>query len=239
MSNGALPQVVVCGGYRIPARHYASIVESFVAAGYGAPVVVEQLDVDDGETLGESAQRVLQRVGKGVVVLVGHSRGGAVALRAALSLKGRAMSLILVDPVDDGESSSISLAVSSPPSALPSRVLIISTPYAGASAFYHQNYESACAPAGRNGDSFASALGDCAVHLTLPNTGHLEFLDFRKDLAVSNLCGPSSKLAPETTRKLDKAVLRLLTDFAKTQGKGLELDLEELKEIDPQIIGLT
>jgi pimeloyl-ACP methyl ester carboxylesterase len=231
-SATTLPQVVVCGGFRIPARHYSSIVDSFVAAGYSSPVVIEQ--VDDGETLGESAQRALSSmVGKGAVILIGHSRGGAVALRIAFALQERAISVILLDPVDDRESSTINLAVASPSLFLPPRVLVISTPYAGASAFYHETYQSACAPAGRNGDSFAAALGDRAVHLTMPNTGHLEILDFRKDLAVSNLCGPSSKLAPEKTYQLDKAVLRLLPVFAQKKDKGA---LEELKLIDPEIM---
>jgi pimeloyl-ACP methyl ester carboxylesterase len=230
-SATTLPQVVVCGGFRIHARHYSSIVDSFVAAGYSAPIVIEQ--VDDGETLGESAQRALSlMVGKGAVILIGHSRGGAVALRVAFALQERAISVILLDPVDDRESSTVNLAVA-PSSFLPPRVLVISTPYAGASAFYHETYQSACAPAGRNGDSFAAALGDRAVHLTMPNTGHLEFLDFRKDLAVSNLCGPSSKLAPEKTYQLDKAVLRLLPVFAQKKDKGA---LEELKQIDPEIM---
>ena len=230
-SATTLPQVVVCGGFRIHARHYSSIVDSFVAAGYSAPIVIEQ--VDDGETLGESAQRALSlMVGKGAVILIGHSRGGAVALRVAFALQERAISVILLDPVDDRESSTVNLAVA-PSSFLPPRVLVISTPYAGASAFYHETYQSACAPAGRNGDSFAAALGDRAVHLTMPNTGHLEFLDFRKNLAVSNLCGPSSKLAPEKTYQLDKAVLRLLPVFAQKKDKGA---LEELKQIDPEIM---
>jgi pimeloyl-ACP methyl ester carboxylesterase len=127
---------------------------------------------DDTDTANDNTAAALHRDAAAVlarnakhasVVLIGHSRGGAVAAIAATDQNGmKSMKtpplLVLLDPVDTTPPTALPL-ISAPTSAThPPPVLVVSLPYGGYSSFYKTYYASACAPALRNGDSFAEAL---------------------------------------------------------------------------------
>ena len=126
-------------------------------------------------------------------------------------------------------------------STWPWPVLIISTPYGGSSSYYKVPYESACAPVGRNGDSFknifsgknvtsdsdsvvnigggqlTSTVGTAGVnldeknekndlnlskvvHVVLPDVGHTQLLDRRKESAIGSVCAGNEKISDKDVR---------------------------------------
>ena len=226
--------VVVVPGYQIPPSCYSALAHTTEA---------EIIHVDDATTISGSAQALLARLSsskKQEVVLLGHSRGGAVAVAAAAAPHTPVCGLILIDPVDDDATST--LLSSAALVACP--VLILSTPYAGASSYYRKPYVSVCAPAGRNADTFFDRLKNRTASTTLvvlPKLGHLALLDdsAAQSLPTANLCGPAVNRARIGTndeeRALKARVLRLIAEFASSRGE--QRDVEELgRQIDNDVL---
>lgn len=125
------------------------------------------------------------------IVLVGHSRGGFLALLAAAELcrsshRSNLRCLILFDPVDDPSTSSLpSASLISVPTA------IISLPYSGESRYYHVKYDNVCAPPGADARAFYKSLPPKLPKLlmTIEAAGHLQLLERRTDLTFSSVCG--------------------------------------------------
>ncbi|KAJ1422456.1 hypothetical protein B484DRAFT_399079 [Ochromonadaceae sp. CCMP2298] len=133
--------------------------------------------------------------------IAGHSRGGAVATSVLAALlggklkkggqdklkKGSTLGLLLIDPVDDGATTSLrqlsqtleELGSSTP---VPVKTLIVSTSFGGYSSYYKTKIANACAPEQRNApafrDSFAKLrLASGMTYLDAPELGHLQLLD--------------------------------------------------------------
>ena len=100
------------------------------------------------------------------LILIGHSRGGAVASIVASQLPSIVKALILLDPVDDGDSTACNEIVSSNIHLPPT--LILSTPYGGFSSYYRKSYSSACAPPDRGPEAFHRAYSTKLHSNTLP-----------------------------------------------------------------------
>lgn len=129
------------------------------------------------------------------VVMVGHSRGAKIAVRAAsLRRAPKVTAMVLLDPVD---STSFE-----PLSVLPLlESLRIPTAVVGA------GNGADCAPVGANYDAFLAALTQGgAVRLLgiIQNAGHLQFVDRRRD--TSDVC-TYGKLKDDKVRGVAQAVL--------------------------------
>ena len=173
-------------GYQLPPEQYAS---------YATLLARQDIDVvptptTDGASIEEDANAAKNALGRGgrttVKLLVGHSRGGAVAALAAAAAATAAAAdapapfLALLDPVDTADGATLRALESARRG--PARVLLVSLPYGGYSAYYKTEYESACAPAGRNGEAFYRAYAAAlppnhVLHVTVRNAGHLQLLD--------------------------------------------------------------
>lgn len=139
------------------------------------------------------------------IVLIGHSRGGAVASAAAAKLSG-CKALILLDPVDDSTLTAINILSST---SIFCPTLIFSTPFGGRSKYYKTEYSSACAPPERSSVPFFDALRfSSRVLLTIPDIGHLQLIDHTESFSFGNVCavGP---LELETRAKnfCDRAII--------------------------------
>ena len=178
VSSSSLPTLaIISPGYLIQPRQYESYAEALRKADVATLIQsgneADSANDNTAAALYRDAVAVVGQNAKHVpVVLIGHSRGGAVAAIAAMSLNNEETPplLVLLDPVDTMPPTAL-LAISSTtttPTTTPTAttatttqsapVLIVSLPYGGYSSFYKTYYESACAPAQRNGDAFAEAL---------------------------------------------------------------------------------
>jgi hypothetical protein len=119
------------------------------------------------------------------VVMMGHSRGGAVAALTSLALLDRLerVSLVLLDPVDDAELSAIKTLTANRErlERFSDRITVkvLSLPYGGYSSFYRKQLTSSCAPPGRNADSFIEAF-PAPIEVTreeFRDLGHMQILN--------------------------------------------------------------
>ena len=158
-------------------------------------------------------------------VLMGHSRGGAVAVVASAMTQRPCHGLFLLDPVDDDMKSAIK-ACEENDNSFP--IAIISTPYGGSSKYYKTAYESACAPSGRNAEAFYNTflrkdIRHPLIMLTFPNVGHMQLLDDLDNLAIASACSSSSNEQTTQARKCIQAFLAAwLSDCMCTAGRGNE-----------------
>ena len=130
-----------------------------------------------------------EKRGEDRLVLMGHSRGAAVAALALLGMQAISfdgnISLIQVDPVDDSRNTAIRALHDRSNRAyldkISSRlsIFIMSLSYGGYSSYYKQRLVSSCAPEGRNADSFVEALpADLRIlQKEYREVGHMQFLD--------------------------------------------------------------
>merc|ERR1711871_231413 len=182
------------------------------------------------------------------LVIIGHSRGGAVAVDASrkwiLSRRSpRISALILLDPVDDVDLSTIksfsssfsSSSISSPsfPNTIAARnppstailfppTVIISTPFGGSSRYYkNANFESICAPRGRNANSFFEVISKHSIFsafLEYRRMGHLQMLDDLDKLSFDGACESSESnlahMSAETeTARTRAQMISQISDF--------------------------
>ena len=150
-------------GFRITTTHYQSYENLLSQEGISTLLVG---DVEESDDTVESIQHdaisflthAATKPGKdhhNHLLLMGHSRGGAVAALAATQRETEA--LVLLDPVDTSDHF-VTEAITKADNAVnadgkgkqsrPRNVLIVSTPYGGLSSYYRVRYESACAPTG-------------------------------------------------------------------------------------------
>ncbi len=91
-------------------------------------------------------------------VLIGHSRGAAVAAYSSASMEPskKPNALVLIDPVDDERSTTIEYIRTS--HHFP-RTYIVSTPFGGRSRYYkNATFESSCAPPSRSSSAFYETI---------------------------------------------------------------------------------
>ena len=140
-------------GFGITTTHYQSYAHLLSEAGIPT-LLVGDVDESDDTALSmrrDAASLLAQDTTKpaGVdthLLLVGHSRGGAVAALAATQRETDA--LVLLDPVDTSDGLVLAAIAGGTKMQPPRHVLIVSTPYGGLSSYYRVRYESACAPTG-------------------------------------------------------------------------------------------
>jgi hypothetical protein len=156
---------IILPGFLLQPGQYESYADALRKA--DIPTWIQSDDATDtandntAAALHRDAAAVLARNTKHAsAVLIGHSRGGAVAAIAATALNGMKTPplLVLLDPVDTTPPTALPLISTPTSTTRPPPVLVVSLPYGGYSSFYKTYYESACAPVLRNGDSFALAL---------------------------------------------------------------------------------
>lgn len=243
------PAVYISPGFKIPPRCYSDLLSVFSDAHV---VPADDRPEGDIESSARNLQQFLQRSSKKGVVLVGHSRGGAVALCAYLALSSTRRDLVkgvvLIDPVDDEAHYAQGVVESYVGDTGSCNILIVATPFAGSSAYYKTNYASVCAPEGRNADIFATALGksrgDCSIlTVALPNIGHLFLLNDVISLPVANICGPpinSRKFNAEQIRGYRAEVKSLICCWASDPSAGLSPSfrriLDNLALIDNEMV---
>jgi len=225
--------ILFATGFQIPAKHYQSYADDLTRLLPSASVrfIQDENTIDGSETIEESAAKLSRQIqlaaaGTRNVVLVGHSRGGAVAAYAVamtpLSSSSRVSALVLLDPVDDIEKHSLAAMASSlivfPPT------LVISTPFGGSSKYYKSAvFESVCAPPDRGPKAFYLALEkkgleNRAKFLEFKSIGHLELLDNHEDLLFASLCATGANAAEETDAKVQqtKAMMELIVSSSIT-----------------------
>lgn len=231
---------VLCTGYRIPVSCYDEMARAVSAdAVFGD-------EYQTSPSLGHSARKLEMLVMKeslprSSVLLVGHSRGGAVATLASLAspeTRKRVCGLILVDPVDDELLTVQTALLAESNYTLEFPIMVISTPFAGESSFYNTPYKSVCAPDGRGPNSFFSALklraSASLTLITIPSLGHLALLSSGiKSLPIAHICGDavnSNRLIGKDADLLKRTTLDLLSTVAG--GRSIIPKLAELRQID-------
>jgi pimeloyl-ACP methyl ester carboxylesterase len=290
------PVSVFSPGYKIEVQQYKKILDQIypnskptvLAAADDADSTIESLKHDAQSVLNE-ASRLFVASNKGQnhlssMILMGHSRGGAVAALAAATLLNSTTGnerrdavlsniehitvlppkvlLVLLDPVDSSERvvlNSLRESITRSNSAWPWPVLVISTPFGGSSAYYKVPYESACAPATRNGDTFseiltsykpssritqdpslrkasAHASGRKASHVLqvrMIDVGHTQLLANRKASTYGSVCAANSKIPDEVVQgfisTLTKEWIRISLSDLASAGKEPSTEFMELK----------
>lgn len=143
-----------------------------------------------------------------VVMMMGHSRGAAVAALASLEVLEKEHSspvrLILLDPVDDSELTAINSLKESSGFLERQRdrlsVYVMSLNYGGYSSYYKKQLASSCAPPGRNADSFIEAF-PASVKVTravFSDVGHMQILDGSGDDDEEASKGVYSSVCPRS-----------------------------------------
>jgi hypothetical protein len=132
--------------------------------------------------------------------LSGHSRGGKATLLAAENaLKGKVVAWFGLDPID--------VDFLGTPGALPN-IGTIGIPLGFAGATVSSN----CSPASANYEVYYGSSSPPAVAVTIENSGHMQFLDESKGVAVS-YCTPEGTADSATV--LSTAVHYLMAFFAR------------------------
>jgi len=111
------------------------------------------------------------------------------------------ISLILIDPVDDVNTSTLE-RLSSEAKELSRWVptLIISTPYGGKSSYYKTFYTSSCAPVDRSASRFFETISKLKYEhqqllITFPEIGHSQILDSSEKFPFDGVCAQNSHLS--------------------------------------------
>jgi hypothetical protein len=134
------------------------------------------------------------------VGLSGHSRGGKATLLAAENaLKGKVVAWFGLDPID--------VDFLGTPGALPN-IGTIGIPLGFAGATVSSN----CSPASANYEVYYASASPPAVAVTIENSGHMQFLDESKGVAVS-YCTPEGTADSATV--LSTAVHYMTAFFAR------------------------
>ena len=171
------------------------------------------------------------------VILMGHSRGGAVAALSALREPSRVSAVVLIDPVDDSSTTFVNSLSSRGchPTNLPPH-LVISTPFGGRSLYYTSaKFTSSCAPEGRNGDAIWKAFKTCTKNrgafVKFPELGHFQLfhaMDESESSALANVCPSNDRLPQDAVfayKNLTHALICRLLEVVEG-GDALESNLE-------------
>ena len=227
LSSSLIPSTFPCVavfscGFKIAAYHYYKLMSSLPcpASSYSilpSPVFNESSVEQDAQAMIDQlllllSEQSADRSGSPpLILLVGHSRGGAAATLASSilthsktykAIKPSSILTILIDPVDSADhlaTSSILPSTAYPSSDLP-HTLIISTPYRGKSNYYHVAFDSSCAPIDRNAQVFYNTKKRCkhsTLYITLPTVGHLQVLDQKEKSTLASVCASSNKVKDE------------------------------------------
>lgn len=208
--------VVLSPGYQVPRIQYESYIcslKAFIAKAALCKVDITEFCIEDysldGQLIDSSYPDFLydRFMSEGFdansyLLLIGHSKGGAILTYLLSRFSGnmnrnfRRTCLILFDPVDTADNDAIR-EIKRCSFCNFVRTLIISTPYGGRSTYYNTNYESSCAPRGRNAEAFfeaISAIAPATLGITFPSIGHMQFLGDRKSLPIASVCASSSDI---------------------------------------------
>ena len=228
-------RIIFATGFQIPQRHYQSYAKDLASNSMLPFFVPDTSPTDGSESLDDSAEKLIGQISKlqrentksrtDSTILIGHSRGGAVAVVAASKAKIVVKALILIDPVDDKQGSAVHAILSN---LKPIPTLILSTPFGGYSSYYRKSFASVCAPPVRGPEAFLIAfntrnqqLGNSVnslsyekpeiLFLEYENIGHLELLDDLKGLSFGSVCAAKGdKISTENARKNQ---IRAIIDF--------------------------
>jgi thioesterase domain-containing protein len=166
---------IIFSGFQISKIHYLKYADLMKSIFPKIEIIMIEDDEGDqfSQNIAEETKQTVDRILKlnrksdGKYIVVGHSRGGAVAInfinelhQADRSRMMQFVALILLDPVDDDKhftTNKISAlnvdtrnvtnqfsSVNYPP------ILFVSTPFGGKSSYYKTEYTSVCAPPGNN-----------------------------------------------------------------------------------------
>eukprot|EP01036_Dinobryon_divergens_P027659 gene27659-36470_t len=223
--------VALTPGYRVPRIQYESFIcslKAFITKTSPRKVDVVEFPIEDfsldGQLIDRSYLDVLydRFMSEGFddnsyLLLVGHSKGGAVLTyflsRFSGKLNSRRTCLILFDPVDSPDNNAIREITGCRLGTF-AKTLIVSTPYGGRSAYYNTNFESSCAPRGRNALVFfeaISAISSATVSITFPTIGHMQFLDDRKILSIASVCASSPGI--DDDKEFQRLVMNIMYNW--------------------------
>lgn len=201
-----------CPGFLISSEFYSSYMKLL------NPTEIFIFSQIDNSTLTQEATALVNEVINNMtsdcnIILMGHSRGGAVVSIASCLLSERKINLyeniftVLIDPVDTADQTALSFIRSSKAASL-TKTLLISTPYGGSSGYYKVNYESSCAPNSRSSDAFFTAFdlknNVDITYVILPNVGHLQLLD--DGFSTASICA-SGKLSNSVVKSFIQTLL--------------------------------
>ena len=227
LSSSLIPTTFPCVailscGYKIAPFHYNKLMSSLPcpASSYSilpSPVFNESSVQQDAQGIVNQLMPLLSEQSADrsssppLILLIGHSRGGATATLASSilthsnaykAIKPSSVLTILIDPVDSADhiaTSSILLSTTYPSSDFP-QTLIISTPYGGKSNYYNVAFDSSCAPIDRNAQVFYNTMKRCqhsTLYIILPTVGHLQVLDQKEKSSIASVCASNNKVKDE------------------------------------------
>ena len=171
------------------------------------------------------------------IILMGHSRGGALAALSAMKEPSRVTAVVLLDPVDDNSmtlwnSLSTRRCEGNP---LPP-FFIVSTPYGGRSSYYKKAiFTSACAPEGRNAAAIWSAFRSCEQNVGLlvkfPELGHFQLFhtDISESSSFANICATNDRLSYDRISSYKILLFSMVFRFLELlESDALDAGLESL-----------
>eukprot|EP00667_Euglena_gracilis_P009858 EG_transcript_10023 len=222
----SLPLVLFSPGFAVGCDQYESYGQFLAMSGYVTAVY------DAGETVANNLTDVqhLELIdwlldclpkellqwdipsGSGVI-MVGHSRGGKLAVLTALK-DPRVRGVVLLDPVDNTAFAPVSAQYPSAAAALRASSCDTNAPgppHGTASCatvpmlIIGAGKATDCAPADANHAAFFAASRAPTLHVVLPGVGHLQFLDYQTTLQECG-CG-RGRVSDAAVRRLSHRVI--------------------------------
>ena len=196
---GPAPVVVISPGFTVKFDQYASYADHLASHGYVA-VTYSTSETQTRPLTDVRQARLLQALlddlpglcptvscDSDAVMVVGHSRGGKVAVLAA-AVDPRIRALVLLDPVDTTAFAPLAPGFPSAVAALAAASGHSTAPGALEVRFSHSpppvvvvggGRSRDCVPAEANYSRFFDAAPAPALEVVLPEAGHLQFLDYQ------------------------------------------------------------
>ena len=238
------PHFVFCGGFLTPSTVYSSwrdkLLDHFPSSRFR--FLQDPSGLQNQVSLLQASDILLTELRKSdqPTVLLGHSRGGAVALLATIRDPSLLHAVVLVDPVDDSDLSLIqSISEQGFQSLYLPPHLLISTPYGGRSSYYKKTtFTSTCAPVGRNAEALWRSLRGHAdfqgILLDFPELGHLQLFDGNELTSLKNVCPSNEQLNPAQISEYKHFVYDIMLGFLDAADR--ELSNVSMEEIIYQVL---
>jgi hypothetical protein len=220
---------IFCTGFLLSQDCYASW-KSLMTSAFPTSTITfieDNSSIQTPFTLQQSSAKILQLTNTlKNVILLGHSRGGAVAALVALSSHENVKGVVLLDPVDDNMNTVITTIInqsnrSSSSSSFSNnrcRWLFVSTPYGGYSSYYGTKFTSACAPIGRDAEAIYNTLQNKsnmnAELLAYEDLGHFQLLNEEAiPASVRSMCAVNNKLDTKRLEDIRQDAFRQVVSF--------------------------